>query len=157
MNTPKPIDLNAETPTLPENVNFFKVITSKMHSGKAESICFNDVLFCEKSKIETPGYFVLTKDTGNKLGIIRDIDKDGNFVLESNPKDKKLFPNYTYNLAMFDEVYSLSSLSRDRLFIADRNENEDWDNFNDVIEWQPETIEDRITYRHNILKYLENN
>lgn len=152
MKTPKPIDLSADVPTLPENLCFFKVLTAKMDNGKRESICTNDVLFSEKSEILTTGVYVLTKKTGNKIGIIRNVDENGNFTLESNHPDKNLFPDYAYNLSMFDEVYSLVSLSRQRPIIYDATEN--WNDFNEVVEWQPETIEDDITYNSNIKQYL---
>lgn len=151
-----PVDLNAKLPNKPENVNFFKVITHKMENGKNESIKFDDVLFCEKTKFIDPDYYILIKENRNKLGLIRTINENGNFILESNPKDKNLFPNYHLNINDFDEVYRLISLSRDDIFQIN-NYVENWDDYNEVLEWKPETIEDEITYQFNIRGYLEKN
>lgn len=52
----------------PENVNFFKVITDKLKDGTVKSICFNDVVFCEKTNIINNGYYVLIRKNGNKFG-----------------------------------------------------------------------------------------
>lgn len=148
---PKQINLNEETPAIPENVNFFKVISNKLDDGSSKSICFNDVLFCEKSEINDPHFYILTKATGNKIGIIRSIDDAGNFTLESMHPDKFLFPDYLLNRNMFEDVYKLVSLSRDRPSEAEFPE--DWDDFDDVKEWEPETLEDKFIVRHNINRF----
>lgn len=141
-------------PAIPENVNFFKVITNKLDDETSSSICFNDVLFCEKSEIAEPDFYVLTRAAGNKIGIIRAVDAAGNFKLESMQKDKALFPDYELNISSFDEIYRLVSLSRDRPGTTEFNE--DWDDFDDVKEWEPETLEDRFIVRYNINKMNQN-
>lgn len=151
---PKQINLNEETPAIPENVNFFKVSTNKLDDGSSKSICFNDVLFCIKSEINDPYFYILTKATGNKIGIIRSIDDAGNFTLESIHPDKSLFPDYLLNRNMFEDVYKLVSLSRNLPGATDQPE--DWDDFDDVKFWEPETLEDQFIVRNNINK-LNNN
>lgn len=154
MKTPKPINLKAEVPAMPENVSFYKLISNKLDNGSSRSICFNDVLFCEKSEINETQIYILIKATGNKIGLIKSIDEAGNFTLESMKSDKALFPDYELNISSFDEIYKLVSLSRDQPSVTEFSE--DWDDFDDVKEWEPETLEDKLTFRHNISKYLEN-
>jgi len=153
MKLTNPINLKAELPAQPENVKFFEVLTAKMQNHNKTSIGFNDVLFCEKTDVITPDFYVLTKATGNKLGIIRSLEENGDFILESNGTDKDIFPDYRLNINDFESVYRLISLSRNRsLQVFEIGEN--WDDFDDVKEWEPETIEDRVTYSNNIAKYL---
>lgn len=140
----------------PETVEFFKVVSNKLDNGKVGSICFHDVLFCEVRKDISDcleGFYVLNYKGFLKTGVIRNIDKNGNFLLESQTEDKKLFPDYTYNFGDCSKIYRVLSLSRD-VYNELPEPLENWDDYDEVKIYEPKTMEDLISQQSVIADYI---
>lgn len=142
-----------QTFTKPENLEFFRVISFKLDDRTDKSILFGDVLFCEKTKnLEKGHLYVFTSKHGNKVGFMGKTQEDGFFELISAVKNKELFPDYKLKISDFDELYRCISFSRDfENFNVEYSE--DWDDFDEVKLWEPETHEDFLTFQSNISNY----
>jgi hypothetical protein len=75
-------------------------------------------------------------------------------ILESTPYDKNLYPDYKFNIREFSEIYRILSLSRN-LENLSKIYYEDWNNYNEVIEWTPDNYKDLLSYNSILKTYIK--
>lgn len=134
----------------------FRVVTNKMDNGLKDCFCFNDILLTRKVKttqLLNGCPYILEMPTGNKIGLMRKKNiytKD--FIFNSLNEDKELYPAYNYNLKNVKSIYRVVFVSGARF--EQREEAENWDNFDEVEAFIPKTTGEEILLKLIINEFL---